>query len=341
MEQTLGKRIQSYRKQQSMTQGKLAEALGVTAQAVSKWENDQSCPDINMLPKLAQIFGITTDELLEHTVEPVHEAQIVGDAQSEEEEDGGLHVHKGNWEFKYEVGKRGSIFFALLWLTVGALSLASRALNWDVSFWSILWPTALLVFGLNILFDKFSFFSIGCTLFGGYFLLDNLNVISLDLGDMIFPIIIVLFGISLLADALRKPKKRRWIVKHDGKPVNGETRKNTCTTEGEHFACDMSFGDGRQDIMMPRLASGEIDCSFGDFTVDLSGCETITEDCRIEVDCSFGEVTILVPSHYRVLPETDTTFASTTIDGIPDIEPVGTIRMECDVSFGQVTIRYI
>ena len=64
MEETLGKRIIANRKQLGMTQDKLAEQLGVTAQAVSKWENDQSCPDITMLPRLSEIFGCTTDELL-------------------------------------------------------------------------------------------------------------------------------------------------------------------------------------------------------------------------------------------------------------------------------------
>ena len=64
MEQTLGKRIIEHRKALGLTQDQLAEKLGVTAQAVSKWENDQSCPDITMLPKLAEIFGTTTDALL-------------------------------------------------------------------------------------------------------------------------------------------------------------------------------------------------------------------------------------------------------------------------------------
>jgi len=80
MEETLGKRICSGRKRLGMTQDKLAEALGVTAQAVSKWENDQSCPDIAILPKLASIFGTSVDALLgvaPAESEPVHEAEIV------------------------------------------------------------------------------------------------------------------------------------------------------------------------------------------------------------------------------------------------------------------------
>ena len=55
MEQTIGKRIMTLRKSRGMTQDQLAEQVGVTAQAVSKWENDISCPDINLLPRLAEI----------------------------------------------------------------------------------------------------------------------------------------------------------------------------------------------------------------------------------------------------------------------------------------------
>ena len=72
MEQSLGKRIVQYRKQMGLTQDQLAEQLGVTAQAVSKWENDISCPDINMLPRLAEIFGTTTDTLLTELDECSH-----------------------------------------------------------------------------------------------------------------------------------------------------------------------------------------------------------------------------------------------------------------------------
>lgn len=64
MNETIGNRIAKYRKLKNLTQETLAEQLGVSAQAVSKWENDLSCPDISLLPKLCEILGITTDELL-------------------------------------------------------------------------------------------------------------------------------------------------------------------------------------------------------------------------------------------------------------------------------------
>ena len=61
---TLGRRIQALRKEQALTQDALAEKMGVTPQAVSKWENDQSCPDIMSLPSLARILNTTVDTLL-------------------------------------------------------------------------------------------------------------------------------------------------------------------------------------------------------------------------------------------------------------------------------------
>ncbi len=60
----LAANIQKYRKKCGFTQEGLAEKLGVTFQAVSKWENAKSAPDILLLPELADFFGISIDELL-------------------------------------------------------------------------------------------------------------------------------------------------------------------------------------------------------------------------------------------------------------------------------------
>ena len=62
--QTLGTMIATLRKENNMTQRQLAEKMGVTDKAVSKWERDLSCPDVDSLPRLAEIFGITVDEML-------------------------------------------------------------------------------------------------------------------------------------------------------------------------------------------------------------------------------------------------------------------------------------
>ena len=63
--QTLGMMISTLRKEKGMTQLELAEQMGVTDKAVSKWERDLSFPDINSIPKLAEIFEVSVDELMQ------------------------------------------------------------------------------------------------------------------------------------------------------------------------------------------------------------------------------------------------------------------------------------
>ena len=65
MKKTLGALITELRKENGMTQAQLAEKMGVTDKAVSKWERDLSCPDINSIPKLAEILGTTVEQLMQ------------------------------------------------------------------------------------------------------------------------------------------------------------------------------------------------------------------------------------------------------------------------------------
>ena len=62
---TLGQIIAALRKEHGMTQANLAEKMNVTDKAVSKWERDQSCPDVGSLPRLAEVLGISLDELMQ------------------------------------------------------------------------------------------------------------------------------------------------------------------------------------------------------------------------------------------------------------------------------------
>ena len=61
---TFGQIIKKLRREADMTQEKLAELLSVSAQAVSRWENDSAMPDIALLVPLANLFHVTTDYLL-------------------------------------------------------------------------------------------------------------------------------------------------------------------------------------------------------------------------------------------------------------------------------------
>ncbi|MBQ7916544.1 MAG: helix-turn-helix transcriptional regulator [Firmicutes bacterium] len=61
---TIGQFIAILRKANGMTQKQLSEQLNVSDKAISRWERDESAPDLSLIPVLAEIFGVTSDELL-------------------------------------------------------------------------------------------------------------------------------------------------------------------------------------------------------------------------------------------------------------------------------------
>ena len=65
---TMGMLIASLRKAQGMTQAELADRMQITDKAVSKWKRDLSCPDIQSLPKLAEVLQVSAEELLQGEV---------------------------------------------------------------------------------------------------------------------------------------------------------------------------------------------------------------------------------------------------------------------------------
>ena len=64
----IGQKIKAKRRERELTQEELANILGVTKAAVSKWENGESYPDITMLPQIAQLFRITMDDLFDYAL---------------------------------------------------------------------------------------------------------------------------------------------------------------------------------------------------------------------------------------------------------------------------------
>jgi len=69
MNDQLGINIKTLRKRKHLTQEQFAERIGVSSQAVSKWETGVCYPDISLLPVIAQFFDITIDELLGFDIE--------------------------------------------------------------------------------------------------------------------------------------------------------------------------------------------------------------------------------------------------------------------------------
>ena len=338
MEQSLGKRIIENRKRLGLTQDRLAEQLGVTAQAVSKWENNQSCPDITLLPKLAEIFEVSTDALL--GIEKIREAEVI-----DEKPDAGIQVgHNGNhWEFNYDGDRKTKLAVAIWLLLVGGLILASIVLHSPVNFWHVAWPSAILLFGLFGLFPRFSFFRLGCALLGGYNLLNIMHILPHRLEkQMLLPFFLLLLGCSALVDAVKTKKDTGFTITRDGKTVHSNIKQLTAdySEEGDSFDYGLAFGSDTRHITLPRVAEGNIEIAFGELTVDLTSVTEFSENCHLDIDCSFGQLMIRLPKNCRVIPSADTNLASVKFCENPDPQPRFTLLLECDVTFGEVQICY-
>ena len=94
MKLTLGEKIKELRKRDGRKQEDLANVLGVTNQAVSRWEKDGSYPDMEMIPAIANYFGITIDELFGY--ENDREKKITAIIQKVDKYDI-KHSDDGNW----------------------------------------------------------------------------------------------------------------------------------------------------------------------------------------------------------------------------------------------------
>lgn len=349
MEQTIGKRIAANRKRLGLTQEQLAEKLGITAQAVSKWENDQTCPDISALPMLADIFGISTDELLGRNQTPTvaqfrHDGYCHSDDDEDDEDDDDdddddddihIHINPDGEEHHEHKGKLHLLGLAALFLTVGVLFLLSKLLGWECSFWDILWPSSLLVFGVFGMIKNFSLFGLACAALGAFFLTSKLLPLPVDLDSgIIWAVIIIVCGVMLLLDALLKKRHRK--VHIDNAPHSHEYR-----VADNYLHCSNSFGEENQLVIAQLLTGGKISNSFGEYKVDLSGVEAVSDNCTLEVSSSFGELELLVPKRYAVVRKSSKSFASFSVSGKADDVPVGQIFLKATVSFGELTIRYI
>ena len=328
MEETLGKRISANRKRLGLTQDQLAERLGVTAQAVSKWENDQSCPDIGTLPKLAEIFDITTDELLgsaPREKKKVLEAEVV---EPEDPHTGGVEIHVNG-------GKRGLLGFAIWLLLAGLLLLINPYGPWmAMDTWTVLWTSGLLVFGLFGLVHRFSVFRLGCAILGGLSLASQMFLPKLQLT---WPVFLMVLGGLLLIDALLGKREKTITV-----PVAGHVNTKSSCDKGENsFTCSASFGEKKYVIDCPRLSRGRAELAFGELTLDLSRCGQIQDGCCLDLKASFGEMKVLVPQSCRVQPNVRTSFGDCSVRGEPGAHAESTLYIDGSVSFGEMEIRYI
>ena len=339
--ETLGKRIAALRKQKGLTQEQLAEKVGVSAQAVSKWENDISCPDITLLPLLADLFDVSVDELL--GVKPVEPHVIILDKDEVPNEEKKKNKHF-TWEWNKQSSRWvtiafciGAILVCLLFILRAMTSLFPNIPEEEINAWDYVWPLLIFTLGLMSVRDHIVFGSM-FILWGTYeFLVSALYpVVKLPM----VPWYVVLLTIAIMILVSTIIGKRRLIVKAE-KRNNGDRRAVLdVKQDNDYLDADMSFGSGVVTYDGDTLSGGSIDMNFGDYKVDLRNVTTFADNCLLKIDQNFGSLTIFLPRSVRLVKSSDTAFASFSVYGEPDENATQTIIIRGDVNFGTLQVKY-
>ena len=143
MKMTLGAFIAQLRKEKALTQKQLSEILGVSDKTVSHWEREESAPDISILPSLADILGVTVDELLAGERKQVEEIKVTVTPLPEE-----------NSENEFYKFKQKNTAISLLSLVLGLSgTLVISLINNTWSFSADSFYTARIVSGILLAFN--------------------------------------------------------------------------------------------------------------------------------------------------------------------------------------------
>ena len=332
--ETMGKRISELRKNKGMTQEQLAQRVGVTAQAVSKWENDLSCPDISILPQLAEALGVTTDELLGKVQ---LRSLSLEDAEKKEKRKHTVNV-------RLNLQKWEKVVFALLVMGLGIVFLLNALrvieLGQGISLWSVLWPFCLTCMGVMLCKSDLSPVSLGIALFGLYMLLYNVGVIPAEYKltwSMIWPAALILIGLTVLLGYLFPRKKEEgegFFHVEKGDPVF------EFSEEGGYVRVESAFTTETKKVTGDEPFRGaKIDMSFGSLTVDLTEAN-IENGATIDADVSFGSMTLRLPAFVGVKSESSAAFGGVNC---PAGDPDAAIRINLkgDVSFGKIEVEYV
>lgn len=340
MEQTnsLGRRISSLRKAQGWTQEQLAEKMGVSAQAVSKWENDLSCPDISALPLLASLFHVTTDELL--GVKEAEPRVVVVEKEKEEPHKGAAHgTFTWEWNAKKGSGAAAALTAIAVALVLLGKELAPSRFPEGVKTWSLIWPVLIAGLGFGgLLSHKHAGetgFGLVCFLYGVYEFLYMYKGMPASWPKISWYAVMLVLAIVYLSVVLYwKLTGKTALTRRSG--GRAPTMSFSCTDD--RLGLDASFGGDTVQCDSSALKTADIDTSFGDYTVDFTAAH-FEADARIKADVSFGNLCLLLPAGVSASVSRDASFGACSVHGAPE-NPSVTVFLQTDVSFGNIDIRY-
>ena len=328
--ETLGKRIAALRKSHGWTQEQLAEKIGISAQAVSKWENDQSCPDVMTLPLLAKLFGVSVDGLL--GVTPAEPQVVIVNPEKNEETKG-----HATWSWEWEGMKLSGIALSVAAILIG-LTLLIRELKpslfpAEVGAWSLIWPLILLWPGISGLGKKHAFPMAGgilLILYGVYQFVYTL--LGSPAGWPVIGWYAILLALAVLFLVCKLFHKSGRGKKGSKSPTMEQAETDT------DFTLEASFGNETVPCRSQNLTHAKVETSFGDYTVDFSQAH-FNENALIETETSFGQLTLIFPADTVVNMDRDASFGSVSTHGTVPASGVK-VFVKSEVSFGNVDVQY-
>ena len=335
--ETLGKRIMALRKAKGWTQEQLAAQLGISAQAVSKWENDVSCPDISTLPALAALLGVRVDTLLGVPAaggEAADLSQEAGRQTADDASQAPLPSPRVDW---------GGVAFAIALILLGLSFILNKQLGLSPDIWGLVWPSVVLGLGVLWFLRQLAPFGLGVAFVGFYYLLQNLgDPLPFTLTwDLIWPMILILLGVDILLNLLGV--KRRVGNRFQGRHwEHWQQGAAGFVEEKEIIQLQAVFTEDDRQIKTPCLRGGKVRLVFGAGKLDLTQVQALGDRgaAVLNLEVVFGGYTLFLPRHFRVDNQVTAVFGGSTINGSP-WEPTATLTLTGKVIFGGLDIRYV
>lgn len=230
------------------------------------------------------------------------------------------------WQQFEESHKRGKVIGGLLVVVAGSLFLA-KELGVGIPHWVFTWKMFLIALGLFVAI-KHSFRGFAwlvLMLVGGAFLLGDIMP-TLAIKPLIWPVVIILFGLFLMFKPRRHKHWHKWHRMHGDKAYH--YKSFSCVREGESIHEDTIdstsiIGGVKKNILSKNFKGGEVTNIFGGAEINLSQADfegTVT----LEITNIFGGTRLIVPSNWEISSSSDSTSVLGSIEDKRTIRPSAT-----------------